>query len=81
MAREEVLDDALGREADQAEAQAQQQHEGAEAPGLGLPRQLQDDEDHVEHVGNVPLFITPLISPKKDSKQKKTIFNKNLNIK
>ena len=42
------LDDDLGQEAQKTHAQAQKQHKGAKASSLGLPRQLADDEQHVE---------------------------------
>ena len=48
---DDPLDHALGDEADHAEGQRQKQHEGAELAGFGLPRQLADDEQHVEDEG------------------------------
>ena len=43
------LDEVLGDEAHHAEGQAQKNDEGAQLSGLGLPRQMADDEHHVEH--------------------------------
>ena len=43
---QEELDDAFGREAHQAETEAQQQYKGAEPAGFGFARKLHDDEQH-----------------------------------
>lgn len=45
----ERLNNVLGNKAKHAKAQTQEDDEGAKLPGLGLPRQLPNNEQHVEH--------------------------------
>lgn len=46
---DDVGDQRLGQEGEQAQAQAEEQDGGAETAGLGLLRQVPDDEEHEQH--------------------------------